>query len=389
MPTYSGIWSLSQQFQGRGQGLWPTPPGAPTIGTATVAGVGIARVTFTAPTCTGIPAGITGYIAKSTPGCFTATGSSSPITISGLCSSTSYTFAVAAQNASGYGPYSAQSNSVTPNAVVGQSAYTTPGTYSWVAPAGVTSVSVVAVGGGSGGSWGTNSGAGGGLGWKNNIAVIPGNSYTVVVGAGGNGSAYPYGVNGGTNSYFISSCTVRGNGGNTGLSYVGDGGGAGGAGGGGGGGAGGYTGSGGAGGLYYVNPRNGSAGTGGGGGGGSAGYYSGWATGCNVGASGSGGGVGILGQGSNGAGGVYNSGTLVPGSGGGGSGGTSGGTPPGSYASAGTGGGTYGGAGGGGWLYYCCGSYCAYTGGPGGRGAVRIIYPGTTRQFPSTCTGDL
>ena len=28
-------------------------------------------------------------------------------------------------------------------------------------------------------------------------------------------------------------------------------------------------------------------------------------------------------------------------------------------------------------------------GGPGGVGAVRIIYPGTTRSFPSTNTGDL
>jgi hypothetical protein len=28
-------------------------------------------------------------------------------------------------------------------------------------------------------------------------------------------------------------------------------------------------------------------------------------------------------------------------------------------------------------------------GGAGGSGAVRIIYPGTTRSFPSTCTGDL
>ena len=33
----------------------------------------------------------------------------------------------------------------------GQQAYTTPGTYTWVAPATVTAVSVVAVGGGGGG----------------------------------------------------------------------------------------------------------------------------------------------------------------------------------------------------------------------------------------------
>ena len=72
----------------------------------------------------------------------------------------------------------------------GQVAYTTPGTYSWTAPAGVTSVCVVCVGGGGSGAWQTNAispqgGSGGGLGWKNNIAVTPGQTYTVVVGAGG------------------------------------------------------------------------------------------------------------------------------------------------------------------------------------------------------------
>lgn len=72
--------------------------------------------------------------------------------------------------------------------------YDTPGTYSWTAPAGVTSVSVVCIGGGGSGSRGyspaTNQsrqgGGGAGLGWKNNISVTPGQSYTVVVGQGGN-----------------------------------------------------------------------------------------------------------------------------------------------------------------------------------------------------------
>ena len=74
----------------------------------------------------------------------------------------------------------------------GSQSYTTAGTYSWVAPTGVTSVSVVAVGGG-----GTSGG--GALGYKNNITVSPGTGYTVVVGAGTNGN--------GGNSYFINVCT--------------------------------------------------------------------------------------------------------------------------------------------------------------------------------------
>jgi hypothetical protein len=39
-------------------------------------------------------------------------------------------------------------------------------------------------GGGGSGTY-TINGGGGGLGWKNNIEVVPGQSYTVVVGAGG------------------------------------------------------------------------------------------------------------------------------------------------------------------------------------------------------------
>jgi hypothetical protein len=70
--------------------------------------------------------------------------------------------------------------------------FSTPGTFSWTAPEGVTSVCAVAIGGGAGGYRFTGGdkrgagGGGGGLGWKNNISVTPGQSYTVVVGAGCN-----------------------------------------------------------------------------------------------------------------------------------------------------------------------------------------------------------
>ena len=77
----------------------------------------------------------------------------------------------------------------------GNAEFITPGTYSWTAPAGVTSVSVVCVGAGGGGlSNEINQGGGaggGGLGYKNNISVTPGQSYTVVVGAGGTTASYP------------------------------------------------------------------------------------------------------------------------------------------------------------------------------------------------------
>jgi hypothetical protein len=86
-------------------------PGAPTIGAAT-AGDGQANVTFTAPSFTG-GTSIMGYIVTSSPGGITATGLSSPITVTGLTNGTSYTFTVVATNSAGAGSASASSNSIT------------------------------------------------------------------------------------------------------------------------------------------------------------------------------------------------------------------------------------------------------------------------------------
>ena len=61
----------------------------------------------------------------------------------------------------------------------GQELFTANGT--WTCPAGVSSVSVVAVG--AGGGSGHQSGAGGGaLSYRNNCTVVPGTSYSVTVG---------------------------------------------------------------------------------------------------------------------------------------------------------------------------------------------------------------
>ena len=111
MPNYSGIWTEQAVMQAVGAGNWPGNPGAPTIGTAT-AGVSSASVAFTAPTNNGGSA-ITGYTATSSPGGFTGTAASSPITVSGLTAGTSYTFTVTATNATGTSPASAASNSIT------------------------------------------------------------------------------------------------------------------------------------------------------------------------------------------------------------------------------------------------------------------------------------
>ena len=246
-----------------------------------------------------------------------------------------------------------------------QVAFTTPGTYQWVCPAGVTSVSVVCVGGGYAG--------GGALGYKNNITVTPGASYEVRVGYSGN------------DSYFVSAAVVKGGGGLSqegGRStFVGDGGGQGGAAftsdgsACGGGGAGGYSGNGGNGGVGGSATPNsagtsGTAGTGGGGGGGGGGGTDASGVGSQA---GGGGGVGLFGLGASGNAGSGGGPGSVGAAGQGGSGGASG--IAGVNGVSSSVGGAYGG-----------GSESNY---PAQAGAVRIIWPGNTRTFPSTNTGDV
>lgn len=88
-------------------------PDAPTIGTAT-AGDTQASVAFTAPSNVGGSA-ISSYTAVSTPSGISASGASSPITVTGLTNGTAYTFAVWALNTYGPSAYSAASGSVTPD----------------------------------------------------------------------------------------------------------------------------------------------------------------------------------------------------------------------------------------------------------------------------------
>lgn len=284
--------------------------------------------------------------------------------------------------------------------VDGEQIYTTPGTYSWECPSGVTNVSVVCIGGGGSG-WLQDSyaggGGGGGLGWKNNITVIPGNLYTVVVGTGGSRplsySDTNCGNGPGEDSFFIDTFTVKGGGGlrgervlsytvspDNGGTFVGDGGGKGGSGGanyvycGGGGGAGGYIGYGGNANVCTGSAAlesgtlAGSAEPGSGGGGAGGGGYSEYTAG-------SGGGVGLFGVGIDGAGGInyHNDG----GGGYGGSGGTDAAQDPyNGYTSTYNTPGLFGGGSGG-------SDNTTYKEvAAGASGAVRIIW-GNGRSFPS------
>jgi hypothetical protein len=278
------------------------------------------------------------------------------------------------------------------NTVTGQTEYLTNGSYTFVVPAGVTSVSVLCIGGGGNGGasgaapgccgtyyWGGGGGGSGGLAYQNNYSVTPGASIPILVDR----------FNG---SYFNSAATLKAFSGNgagefnnpgdfgsytapNGTGYRGGTGGGGYAGdnqpnnrrGGGGAGTAGYAGVGGFGGDNTGGASNGGAGAGGGGGGGS--------TSTSTGAAG-GGGTGRFGQGTSGASG---SGGNPAAGGGGGSGGSNGqagiaGTVAGAAGDYGAGGG---------------GGSAGQNGGLRGQGLVRIIYPGTTRSYPSTNTGNL
>ena len=280
----------------------------------------------------------------------------------------------------------------------------------WTCPSYVTSVCVLCIGGGGGGDngLGNYAGGGGGLAWKNNIPVTPGQSYQIVVGHGGQGGSSGYsaidGQDGG-DSYFMNTSTVVGRGGGgggtsngAGGGYTGDGGGTGGNGGNGsdgngagGGGAAGYSGNGGNGGGGSAQ-SGGSSGSGGGAGGGGVGgskaYYGSTSEQDLESSAGSGGGTGVYGQGSNGAGG-YGTGSTAAGKGG------SGGqdaqntdmisTQPGGWA---------GGGGAQAHAIFTTSANSHYLndygrdGGRGSAGVVRIIW-GPGRSFPNTNTEDV
>ena len=139
-------------------------PDAPTGVSAVAAGAFTATVSYTAPAFDG-GSPITSYTATSSPGGFTGTASSGPITVSGLSSLTSYTFTVTANNGLGAGTPSSASNSITTG---GATEYTSGGTFTFVVPSGITSISAVAIGAGSAGFNAIQSGTGGALRYLNN-----------------------------------------------------------------------------------------------------------------------------------------------------------------------------------------------------------------------------
>jgi hypothetical protein len=96
-----------------------------------------------------------------------------------------------------YNSISNFSNSNVPSIFTSPITFSTPGTYTWTVPPGVTSICIEAWGGGGrggsgfaiGSSFGYGGGGGGGAYGYQCFTVIPGTSYTVVVGRGGTTSS--------------------------------------------------------------------------------------------------------------------------------------------------------------------------------------------------------
>ncbi len=89
----------------------PIPP-VPTSVTA------LSRNASSIVSFTSVGSNATSYVVKSTPGNITATGTTSPITVTGLTNGTSYTFKVRGVNAAGSSAESAASNAVVPDVYV-------------------------------------------------------------------------------------------------------------------------------------------------------------------------------------------------------------------------------------------------------------------------------
>lgn len=307
------------------------------------------------------------------------------------------TFQVEIRTTSTSGTIRATSNSVSVNDTSltqpGQISRTTSGFTTWVVPGGVTRISVLCIGGGGGGKYsGGGGGAGGNLAYRNNMIVTPGTTWYLRAGPAGLGSASGTGNAGdGGISWFNTSSTSAGteifagggDGGrgfgtliSSGYSALREGGKpnvarpptssnvvtyAGGQGGNGstssrgpgGGGAGGYTGTGGRGAGWNGNA---TAGTNGGGGGGYSGNDRG----------GKGGGTRIFGSGANGSAGSNVTAGVANDGGAGGAGTTT----------------AYGGGGG------ADASTATASQLNGVIGAVRVLWPGNARSWPSTRVAD-
>jgi hypothetical protein len=192
-----------------------TVPQAPTIGTATNLNESQkVSVSFTAPANNG-GSSITSYTVTSSPGGLTASGASSPITVTGLTNGTAYTFTVKANNANGSSLASAASNSATPTSPYPiYTEMTSSTTYTPSSFPATVDVYLIGGGGSSGNTASTSSGnrfcigwgGGGGGGYRATATGVTINSaLTVTVGNAATGRGGTGGTTSVSGGYSLSA----------------------------------------------------------------------------------------------------------------------------------------------------------------------------------------
>ena len=340
-----------------------TVPQAPTINSLTRASAQVS-VGFSPNATSG--SAITSYTATSSPGGFTASGSSSPLVVTGLTNGTAYTFTVTATNAAGTSAASSQSASVTPFG-------------------NITAEVMLIAGGGSGGFDRGGGGGAGGLVYSSSTTLSVGSTYSITIGAGATAQTGYSTPKKGSSSTMTGITTAVGGGGGVSADSPGGGDQVGGSSGGGAGsvgisGASGTAGQGNAGGSgLYSSPNYGGGGGGGAGGAGGNGTdttggnggsgsvsYSTWASATSTGVGGY--------YAGGGGGGTYQGGTAGSGGAGGGGAGRNGGSGlAGVSGTVNTGGGGGGGSG-----------LPAANGGAGGSGICIIRYSTSAPEVSST-----
>ena len=194
-----------------------TIPQVPTIGTASV-GNAQASVSFTPGSASGLSET---YTVTSSPGNISASGSSSPIIVTGLTNNTSYTFTVTATNANGTSAASAASNSITPLDFFTVDYLVVAGGGQGGAGGNFSPGTDGGGGGGAGGLRSTVTATGGGGSLEIPLNMLKSTNYSVTVGGAG------------SNSVFSTITSLAGGNGGSAWGPSGNGGGSGGSGGGG------------------------------------------------------------------------------------------------------------------------------------------------------------
>jgi hypothetical protein len=204
--------------------VWAPPPGAPVL-TASNFNAYTNSLTWTAPTSVST---ITNYTLQSSPNNSTwttiYTGLTRSFTHTNLTQNTTHYYRVSASTSFTSGPYSTTVSQTTRVATLKRSTFTSAGT--WTKPTGVTTVDVLTVAGGRGGSTssyryiGDNAEfdfvAPGGSGcgqvlYSASLSVTSASSFSVGVGSGGLGS--PFSTNGGNSNFGTLTTAVGGSGG--------------------------------------------------------------------------------------------------------------------------------------------------------------------------------